>query len=147
MSDFKAEDMQWYQDEMVQHKPMHLFQDKKKKSTPEDVVYTPGEIAEDIVDFFNPTGDCLDPCMGGGAFYDLLPEPRHWCEIAQGIDFFDWKTPVDWIISNPPYSIFDEFLTHSLTVANFGVCMCMAASSISATTAPVERWDSPSDSL
>jgi hypothetical protein len=70
MSDFKAEDMQWYQDEMVQYKPMHLFQDKKKKSTSEDVVYTPGEIAEDIVDFFNPTGDCLDPCMGGGAFYE-----------------------------------------------------------------------------
>jgi len=89
-----------------------------KKSTPEDVVYTPTEIAEDMIDFFNPSGDCLDPCMGGGVFYDLLPEPRWWCEIAHGLDFFDWTIRVDWIISNPPYSIFDQFLTHSLKIAD-----------------------------
>jgi hypothetical protein len=118
MSDLKAEDIDWYQDDMVLYKPMHLLQDKKKKSTPEDVVYTPWRIAEDMVDFFDPSGECLDPCLGSGVFYELLPEPRWWCEIAQGVDFFDWKLPVDWIISNPPYSIFDQFLTHSLKIAD-----------------------------
>lgn len=113
----KPEDFGWHHDEMIQYKPMHLFQDKKK-SVPEDVVYTPPAIADDIIDFFTPTGSCLDPCMGGGAFYDFLPEPRYWCEIAKGVDFFKWETQVDWIISNPPYSIFDQFLTHSLSLAD-----------------------------
>ena len=40
-----------------------------------------------------------------------------WCEIREGVDFFDWSEPVDWIVSNPPYSIFSKFMRHSMTVA------------------------------
>jgi hypothetical protein len=85
---------------------------------PEDVVYTPRAVAEDIVDFFKPTGVCLDPCRGTGVFYELLPEPKTWCEIADGVDFFSHVDKADWIVSNPPYSIFDKWLTHSLTIAD-----------------------------
>ena len=84
---------------------------------PRDVVYTPVEWARDIVAFFSPAGICLDPCRGGSAFYDFLPEPRRWCEIAEGVDFFEFNGQVDWIVSNPPYSKFGRWLDHSLGLA------------------------------
>jgi hypothetical protein len=40
-----------------------------------------------------------------------------WCEVRDGRDFFAWREPVDWIVSNPPYSIFSEFLRHAFRVA------------------------------
>lgn len=82
-----------------------------------DKVYTPDHIAKYIVEFFQPTGKILDPCRGEGAFYKFLPADSFWCEIQEGVDFFEWNTPVDWIISNPPYSNFDEWLDHSYQVA------------------------------
>lgn len=43
---------------------------------------------------------------------------KDWCEIDKGRDFFDYKDKVDWIISNPPYSILDEVLEHSFEIAD-----------------------------
>ena len=78
-----------------------------------DVVYTPTAVAIDIINWCSPSGVCLDPCAGDFAFYNNLPNPKHWCEIERGIDFFDWDKPVDWIVGNPPYSIFEDWLIHS----------------------------------
>ena len=63
-------------------------------------------------------GKVLDPCCGDGVFLKYLPSGTHWCEIRKGRDFFSWKRKVDWIVSNPPYSIFLDFLTHSFEVAD-----------------------------
>lgn len=41
----------------------------------------------------------------------------YWCEIKEGRDFFDFKTPVEWIISNPPYSKFTDVMQHSYKIA------------------------------
>jgi len=84
---------------------------------PKDVVYTPPDCAKMIVDRFNPTGRILEPCRGRGAFTDLMPGCE-WCEIEQGRDFFAWTEPVDWIVSNPPYSVFDAWLDHSFRLAD-----------------------------
>src|SRR5688572_14100857 len=73
-------------------------------ATEKDVVYTPPKLARDIVDFFSPAGLCLDPCLGDAVFFNLLPVGSEWCEIEMGRDFYAWTKPVDWIISNPPYS-------------------------------------------
>ena len=43
---------------------------------------------------------------------------KDWCEIDKGRDFFDYTDKVDWIISNPPYSILDEVLEHSFEIAD-----------------------------
>lgn len=83
-----------------------------------DVVYTPDAMACEIVDFFKPTGKILEPCKGDGAFMRYLPFFTEWCEIAEGKDFFLWNTPVDWIVGNPPYSIFNIWLRHSFEIAN-----------------------------
>jgi hypothetical protein len=69
-----------------------------------DNVTTRPAFAKLIVDYFKPSGFCLDPCRGDGAFFDALPEPRDWCEIRAGRDFLKFKRKVDWIITNPPWS-------------------------------------------
>lgn len=82
-----------------------------------DIVYTPRNVSKGIIQFLKPIGKCLDPCKGDGAFYDYLPDADY-CEIREGKDFFEYNNRVDWIIGNPPYSIFEEFLRHSFELAN-----------------------------
>jgi hypothetical protein len=85
---------------------------------PNDVVYTPDAVAKMIADEFKPTGRILEPCKGEGAFMRHLPAGSEWCEIREGRDFFNWKEPVDWIVSNPPYSLWDRWFPHSLALAS-----------------------------
>jgi hypothetical protein len=85
--------------------------------TEKDVVYTPAELAADMVAHFSPQGFCLDPCAGDGVFLDRLPPGSAWCEIERGRDFYAWTEPVDWIISNPPYSHLLAWIRHSFSVA------------------------------
>jgi len=82
-----------------------------------DIVHTPVDVAKDIVAFFKPTGKCLDPCRGAGEFLQYLPPGTDWCEIREGRDFFDYHHEVDWIVGNPPYSVFADWLRHSFTIA------------------------------
>ena len=105
---------------MMNYQPKHS--DKKQVPgysdlNPNDVVFTPHHIAETVIRWVNPKGKCLDPCMGEGAFYNLLSEPRYWCEITKGRNFYEFNEKMDWIIGNPPYSDFNLFLQHSFKLA------------------------------
>jgi hypothetical protein len=91
---------------------------KTEKATLSDSVQTNPEIAQMIIEHYKPSGLVLEPCRGNGNIYNLLPSPKDWCEIVQGIDFFNWNKKVDWIITNPPYSIYDKFLEHCFKVAD-----------------------------
>jgi hypothetical protein len=82
-----------------------------------DKVYTPPELAADIVNFFQPSGMCLDPCAGKDVFFDLLPAGSDWCEIERGKDFYSYTRLVDWAVSNPPYSHYSSWMRHSMKVA------------------------------
>lgn len=84
---------------------------------PNDAVYTPEWCALDMIEWFKPTGRILEPCKGFGAILRYLPG-ADWCEITDGKDFYAWTEPVDWIISNPPYSDFKKWLAHSYRIAN-----------------------------
>ena len=92
---------------------------------PSDVVYTPDWVAKDMVEFFKPSGRVLDPCKGDGAFTKYLTNAE-WCEIELGRDFFKWTEPVDWIIGNPPYGMFSEWIDYSFGIANH-VCYLLPA--------------------
>jgi hypothetical protein len=95
----------------------HLFPEMALDVEEEsDVVFTPIDVAKDVVQWFQPYGKVLDPCKGNGAFLQFMPG-ADWCEIREGRDFFAWTEQVDWIVSNPPYSIFSKFMRHSMTVA------------------------------
>lgn len=84
---------------------------------PTDVVYTPDWVACDMVSFFKPSGEILEPCCGDGAFMKYLPF-AHWCEIEKGVDFFQWETPVNWIVGNPPFSTINLWMEHSFKFAD-----------------------------
>lgn len=92
---------------------------KTGKATAADTVYTKDETAEWIVSYFKPSGFILDAAAGQNAFYKYFEHLGAWrCEILDELDFFDWNKPVDWIITNPPYSIYDSFLEHAFKVAD-----------------------------
>lgn len=81
------------------------------KATAADTVYTNVDTAKKIIDYFNPQGSILDPCAGRDAFFSNYKNTDKFrCEIYEGTDFLKWERPVDWIITNPPYSIYDIFL-------------------------------------
>lgn len=84
---------------------------------PQDVVYTPEPLARAVCAAFPLSGKCLEPCKGLGAFLKYMPPDSDWCEIAEGRDFFDYHKAVDWIVSNPPHSVFDKWLEHSFEIA------------------------------
>lgn len=102
------------------------------KDNPHDKVYTPQHIVEDILEHFGsniyPHQTIMEPFRGeitkenGGAFYKELTNhsnhPIQWCEIDSGVDFFECNPKVDWIITNPPYSIFKEVLPKCLEIAD-----------------------------
>ena len=88
-----------------------------------DVVFTPPWVAEAMINHFPLSGRILDPCRGDGAFYDNLPcgisiEGSSYCELQEGRDFFEYQRSVDWIIGNPPYSVYSEWLRHSMNIAD-----------------------------
>jgi len=88
------------------------------KATASDTVFTPVATAKRIIDYFDPKGFCLEPCKGAGAFYDAMSDPKEWCEITEGRDFLEYEGYADWIITNPPYSIYDDFLAKCFSVAD-----------------------------
>jgi hypothetical protein len=99
----------------------------KVKKTPNDIIYTPLDLAKEIIDLCDlKEGDTvLDPFRGKNAFYDQYPDfvTKDWCEIEDGRDFFDYDEKVDWIISNPPFSKMTPIIEHACKIANKGICL------------------------
>ena len=87
----------------------------------QDLVMTPPELAAAVIGHFagRMTGMVLDPARGQGAFYDRFPThlERDWCEITEGRDFLDWREPVDWVMTNPPWSRLRDFTRHAMRIA------------------------------
>ena len=84
------------------------------KNTPDkDIVMTPEYLAKEIIEHYNPIGRILDPCRATGAFYDNFnTDDKDWCELAEEKDFLEYNEKVDWIITNPPWSKMQKFLTY-----------------------------------
>lgn len=83
-----------------------------------DIVYTYDYVSKNIIDFLKPKGKCLDPCKGDGAFLKFMPVNSDYCELRENKDFLHYENKVNWIIGNPPYSIFEDFLRHSFLISN-----------------------------
>jgi len=82
-----------------------------------DKVMTPLPTAEQIVKHFQPKGKILEPCCGTGNFLRAMPS-ADWCEIDKGKDFLEADGNWDWIITNPPYSIYRVFFNKAMKVAD-----------------------------
>lgn len=82
-----------------------------------DIHFTDARLAERIIKHF-PVGRCLEPFRGGGAFSQHLPDGSDWCEISEGKDFFDFHERVDWLITNPPFSIMTKVFEHAFKLTS-----------------------------
>jgi hypothetical protein len=62
----------------------------------------------------------MDPSTGGGVFYDNLPTncTKDYCEITGNKDCLYYNDKVDLIIDNPPYSIWDKWIDHTLNLTD-----------------------------
>ena len=98
------------------HNP--YLEGKYAQVNPNDVVFTPDWLACQIVSMFPIKGKVLEPCKGEGAFLNCLPKNTDWCEIAEGVNFYDYDKKVDWLVTNPPYSDFNRFLEHAFELAD-----------------------------
>jgi len=110
----------------------------KARTDGNDVFITPRKLAQMHIAMIEDAGytdDCckwLDPCKNNGSYYDQFPEgqPKVWCEILDGKDFYDYKqsphkschdgrdarAQTGVIIGNPPYSILDDWLKHTCEI-------------------------------
>lgn len=53
----------------------------------------------------------MEPCRASGRFYNELPIGSAWGEIREGVDYLNTSYErVDCIITNPPYSLAQEFV-------------------------------------
>lgn len=87
-----------------------------------DLVMTPAPLAGGIITHFSDQlyGSILDPARGQGAFFDQFPAnlSHNWCELAEGLDFLEWERPVDWIVTNPPWSRLRDLTRHTMTITD-----------------------------
>ena len=85
-----------------------------------DPVMTPAPSAAAVIAHFSEqiVGGVLDPAKGEGAFCDQFPPhlERHWCEVTDGRGFLTWAEPVNWIVTNPPWSRLRDFTRHAGSV-------------------------------
>ena len=62
-----------------------------------------------------------EPCRGDGRIQKFLEAQgvfTTYSEIREDRDFFDWDEKVDLIVTNPPFSLAQEFIDHSILRAN-----------------------------
>lgn len=103
-----------------------------KNSPDKDIVFTPPELAQKIVQHFYKnyvmySDDAfIEPCRGGGAFYNAIKvfgEDTNvdWCELSEGRDFLERDfcgQKYDWLITNFPFSKYVPFLEKSMQIAD-----------------------------
>lgn len=91
--------------------------------TPEDCVQSVlGRLHIDRV------AEAFEPCLGHEDIARLLPvDTIYYCELAEGVDYLSGKPlpEVDLIITNPPFSLGQEFIERSLSHCRGVVCYLM----------------------
>lgn len=88
-----------------------------------DIVYTPHNLATKCVKacLLKKNNTVLEPACGNGVFLKEIKKYTNnidWCEIEKNRNFFNYKKRVNWIITNPPWSKYREFMFHSMKIAD-----------------------------
>ena len=68
---------------------------------------------------FTQVSSFTEPCKGGGHIYDLVDvKDKYYAELSEGIDYLTTEMPkVDLILTNPPFSLAQEFITKAISEA------------------------------
>ncbi len=91
----------------------------KHRSTANDVFITPVDLCKTQIGMIEckEQDKWLDPFKNTGNYYNNFPTTnKDWTEILEGKDFFEYKESCDIICSNPPYSMIDRVLEHSVSL-------------------------------
>ena len=106
----------------------------KYNSNRRDCVYTPEDLTVKLIGKISikKSDILLDPASGQGVFFRNFPagNKKFKCEIENGSNFFEFSKKVDWIITNPPYSILNKYLEHSLKLARKGIAFLVGSYSL-----------------
>lgn len=77
-------------------------------------------------------GTILEPCCGEGDMakvlmeqYNVVSSDLYYRGFGIQRDFFDWKLPVENIVTNPPFNIAEKILEHALSLATCSVCLLL----------------------
>ena len=82
-----------------------------------DFYATPHWCYENLDFPFHLFNKAHEPCRGDGRIVSFLENKgmsASSTEIREGEDFFDWNDETELIFTNPPFSIAQEFIEHSL---------------------------------
>jgi len=89
---------------------------------PKSFYYTNEKMVQDLIAITPIEGSVLDAGSGQNkAWFNNLKGQKYECEIEDGNDFMDWNKNVDWVIGNPPYHMFVDFLFKSIDIADKGI--------------------------
>jgi type I restriction-modification system DNA methylase subunit len=107
----------------------------KNRKEPKDVFYTPLPVAMKLIKMadIKEHEKVLDPSRGLGVFYNNFPNcaAKDWCEITENKDFFDYNEHVDVIIGNPPFSMWNKWLDHSIKLKPSRICYVIGVLNLS----------------
>ncbi len=94
----------------------------KHRSKANDKFTTPEALAIELIEMVPlKSGQVvLDPAVGSGSFYRNFPSFVDARSCGEDDNFFMWSEPVDWIITNPPYSCLDKWFEKSFQVCRVG---------------------------
>lgn len=99
-----------------------------------DNILTPVPLAEHLIAMVPllPGDVVLDPFYGEGAFADAYPPGTvvQRGDLRTGQDFLQREETVDWIVSNPPYSILDEVLARTAAICRRGFAYLLAVHAV-----------------
>jgi hypothetical protein len=99
--------------------------------------FTPETAVIDLLQFIPfESGDiALDPSAGvNKVWFNNFPCNKDYCEIDEGLDFFEYSKQVDWIVGNPPFTDFIKFLMHSPSIARKGFAYLIGHSRLNQVT-------------
>ena len=91
----------------------------KHRDKSNDIFITPVELSTFHISMIEHKDDdrWFDPFKNSGNYYNHYPtDNKVYTEILEGKDFFEFKDKVDVICSNPPYSMIDKVLEHSVSL-------------------------------
>lgn len=93
----------------------------KKERAPYDTYETPEWAVKALLEIvpIEASWKYLEPCRASGRIYNHLPIGSAWGEVREGIDYLTTDYPhVDVVITNPPYSLAQEFVDKALKEAD-----------------------------
>ncbi|WJJ55311.1 hypothetical protein QB910_000067 [Dabrowskivirus KKP3916] len=96
------------------------------KRNDNDFYPTPTWVTEELIKklIIPKSSTCLEPCVGDGAIWNVIKpyfSSMGWAELSKGRDFLTYdfgNNHFDFVITNPPFSLAEEFICRSLELAD-----------------------------